>query len=183
LKRLTRDGLPVGRQPRKAARSPATSLSDNPLRLPLASAGARVVAWLRMRSSANASSFTTTSRAQDRELMGKRRQRRRRTRVHRGRPVRGSRCPSCSKLLDAASGVSDDSDRNEMKPSEGDVTVCVYCGAVLRFRAGLKLELPTKKELAKLRKSPSWELLRKIRISARALAVKMHMEESGFSPN
>ena len=53
----------------------------------------------------------------------------------------------------------------------------------MRFRAGLELELATKKELAELRKSPSWELLQKVRRSARTVGVERHMKKDLFSPN
>lgn len=47
-----------------------------------------------------------------------------------------SGCPSCGKLLDAATGVGNDSG-----PSPGDFSLCFYCGVFLRFNEDLSLHL------------------------------------------
>jgi len=49
---------------------------------------------------------------------------------------RGGWCPSCGKLLDGATGI----DTNNL-PAPGDVSVCIYCAAVLRFNARRTVEL------------------------------------------
>lgn len=45
-------------------------------------------------------------------------------------------CPGCCARLDAASGVTTDD-----TPEVGDITVCVYCCALLGFVPGGRLEL------------------------------------------
>jgi hypothetical protein len=40
------------------------------------------------------------------------------------------RCPSCGRLLDAATSFD-----HVNAPKPGDFTVCVYCGVLLRFTA------------------------------------------------
>lgn len=44
-------------------------------------------------------------------------------------------CPSCAKPLDASTHPEDDS----LRPAEGDVSICAYCGEVLEFCADLSL--------------------------------------------
>lgn len=38
-------------------------------------------------------------------------------------------CPNCSKVLDDATAVHSDTP----KPEPGDLSVCIYCGTMLRF--------------------------------------------------
>lgn len=47
-------------------------------------------------------------------------------------------CPKCGTKLDGASAMAPDP---MAEPEEGDVTVCIRCGVVLQFGAGLSLEL------------------------------------------
>ena len=46
------------------------------------------------------------------------------------------RCPRCGKTLDGWSIGSDDS---KTKPQAGDLTVCIYCSAVLQFTEVMEL--------------------------------------------
>lgn len=65
-----------------------------------------------------------------------------------GKIEHGVRCPSCTKLLNGFTGVSTDD-----KPSDGDVTVCVYCFSVCQYEKNLtNLRLLTQEELLKLKK-------------------------------
>jgi len=56
-----------------------------------------------------------------------------------------SYCPNCQKLLDAAIAVG-----GSGSPRSGDVTVCVYCGALLSFGVGLRLRVLTWDEVLAL---------------------------------
>lgn len=48
--------------------------------------------------------------------------------------LRGApKCPSCYAVLDTATGVGP---TPADKPSAGDLSVCLYCGAMLEFEAG-----------------------------------------------
>lgn len=57
--------------------------------------------------------------------------------------TKSNHCPSCNKHLDAASGLTD----SDISPKEGDFSICAYCGAVLRFRQELTVELATEEDL------------------------------------
>lgn len=58
------------------------------------------------------------------------------------------RCVNCGEWINSASAI-----RHEHKPSEGDVTICLYCKAVMVFNADLSLRNPTTEELAEIEKS------------------------------
>jgi hypothetical protein len=51
-------------------------------------------------------------------------------------------CWHCDHMLDAASPVE-----GQAVPSEGAVSLCLYCGAVAIFEEDLKLRAPTEEEL------------------------------------
>ena len=42
--------------------------------------------------------------------------------------LKESKCPTCSHLLDAATGEAGET------PKNGDFSVCFYCGEILRFK-------------------------------------------------
>lgn len=42
--------------------------------------------------------------------------------------LKESECPTCSHVLDAATGESGE------KPKNGDFSICFYCGEILRFK-------------------------------------------------
>lgn len=67
------------------------------------------------------------------------------------RQIEGSPCPKCGSFLDGASAV----DSNEVIPKEGDYSVCLKCGAMLKFGENLKLELLTEAEIEEFRKNYS----------------------------
>lgn len=46
------------------------------------------------------------------------------------------KCPSCEKTLEVVTSLS-------KGPKPGDPTLCWYCGAILRFQAGLRLKVLT----------------------------------------
>lgn len=56
----------------------------------------------------------------------------------------GSPCPTCGKSLDAASGGKGHT------PKPDDVTICVYCSALLRFNEALGLDPMTDAEIEAL---------------------------------
>ncbi len=51
--------------------------------------------------------------------------------------VRDCRCPHCRATLDAASYFGN----ARLRPSAGDISICIYCAGFLRFGAGLVLEV------------------------------------------
>ena len=70
-------------------------------------------------------------------------------------PVQG--CPNCGHIADRASGLSGES------PSEGDVSICLYCGAFLMFTSDLYQRMMDKDDLDRLEKKhpDAWaELMR-----------------------
>lgn len=52
------------------------------------------------------------------------------------------RCPACDHLVDAATST-----QGEATPSPGDLSVCVYCAAVLEFADDLRLTLMTQEQV------------------------------------
>lgn len=55
-------------------------------------------------------------------------------------------CPGCRHHLNAATAVAD----NNLQPTAGDLSVCLYCGAGLVYLAGGDVRLMTDGELQKL---------------------------------
>ena len=49
-------------------------------------------------------------------------------------------CPRCDTVLDAAMRVTPDGQAEIIGPEPGDVTVCWYCTATLRFTEDMRLE-------------------------------------------
>lgn len=65
-------------------------------------------------------------------------------------------CPTCGRKLD---GVTSINRPNEpVAPTAGDVTVCAYCGAVLRFTAALGFETVSDDEVATFDPDTRWQL-------------------------
>lgn len=58
--------------------------------------------------------------------------------INQGQLKNKPHCPQCLKLLDGFTAVASE---KEARPSPGDVTVCVYCRAVLQFTGDLGLEM------------------------------------------
>jgi hypothetical protein len=53
-----------------------------------------------------------------------------------------NRCPTCDHLLNLASNLE-----GENKPKDGDFSLCIGCGEILRFGHGLTIYKPGSKEL------------------------------------
>ena len=56
-----------------------------------------------------------------------------------------SSCPSCGEAMTGAAGVESDD-----APTPGDISVCLYCRALLVFGNDLKLRMPTDAELIEM---------------------------------
>jgi len=69
--------------------------------------------------------------------------------------VNPSRCPSCDGTLDAASNVLG----GPSMPRPDDLTVCIHCATMLRFKDDLTLGLLTREEYAQLPQAESVALL------------------------
>lgn len=55
-------------------------------------------------------------------------------------------CPSCKHHIDAASGTGNEG------PKDGDISICFYCGEILKFRGeNITLDLITEEELLELK--------------------------------
>lgn len=75
-----------------------------------------------------------------------------------------SRCPQCNYKLDAAS-VAEGEDR---LPCEGDVSVCLNCGQVMKYQADLTLRQITAHEIAEIMEAPeSWAVIEKAQMFIR----------------
>jgi hypothetical protein len=57
-----------------------------------------------------------------------------------------SKCPKCGASLDAVSPVGD----KEATPSEGDFSICGYCGTFLRFGEDLQIKTADNTDLNEL---------------------------------
>lgn len=55
-----------------------------------------------------------------------------------------SRCVRCRAKLNATTGIE------VQKPSEGDISICFYCGQIMLFTADLKLRGAEPEELAEI---------------------------------
>jgi hypothetical protein len=59
--------------------------------------------------------------------------------------VPGYECPCCKRMLDGAAAPGAD-----YVPSEGDITICLYCATILEYSQGMALQMLTeakKKEI------------------------------------
>ena len=63
-------------------------------------------------------------------------------------------CPNCKEKLDAATAVS-----HESRPKEGDLSVCFYCGQLLKFSSDGSLLPLEENELKMLTNQERKELL------------------------
>jgi hypothetical protein len=50
-----------------------------------------------------------------------------------GRPLPPTKCPDCGCELDAATVCDENAEEETVRPSPGDLSVCLKCGAILRF--------------------------------------------------
>lgn len=70
---------------------------------------------------------------------------------------KASACPGCGKVLDASTHVGGTRGGGGT-PSEGDVSLCLYCGQPNRYRADLSIEPISSRELVGLFKAePEFE--------------------------
>ena len=60
--------------------------------------------------------------------------------------LKESHCGECKKPLDGATSVEGD-----YTPSENDLSVCIYCGAINQFNSDLELELCSEEVLNEIR--------------------------------
>lgn len=58
-----------------------------------------------------------------------------------GHDTMPNRCPTCEHVLEAATGITTDD-----APKPGDVTLCIYCAAILVFTDDLRVRLPKEEE-------------------------------------
>lgn len=79
-----------------------------------------------------------------------------------------SKCLKCKKLLDMATGI------DTKRPSEGDLSICFYCGNIMLFMENTSLRAPQPGELEKIRQAIikqdplTWRLIQKLRNSFKA---------------
>lgn len=66
-----------------------------------------------------------------------------------------SYCPFCKKKLDAAT----DFDADCLTPKPGDLSVCIYCGNILKFCEDLSLQVAFKEDLQGLDKKALHSLM------------------------
>lgn len=63
-------------------------------------------------------------------------------------------CPKCKTVLNACTGVTVDE-----KPSPGDITICYYCGAILKFSDDMTFIEFTKDDYENTPKETLFEIL------------------------
>ena len=66
-------------------------------------------------------------------------------------------CPFCGKPLDAASPTEGSNDR---QPSDGDLSMCIYCGEWIVFNADLTFRKPNDEEYEEVARDPQLRWLR-----------------------
>jgi hypothetical protein len=64
--------------------------------------------------------------------------------------ISGNACPKCGKLIDGATGFSDQTYEAPPQPKTGDFSVCLFCGSLLRFNKQLRSVLVTRAERHKM---------------------------------
>jgi hypothetical protein len=74
-----------------------------------------------------------------------------------GRNPSAPTCPGCGKANDGYTGISHT--ELNMRPDEGSVSICAYCGTVSIFLADWSLRRPTGEELKDIMRDP---LIRKL---------------------
>lgn len=71
--------------------------------------------------------------------------------------MRASECPCCGYFLDAATPADND---NNHRPTPGDVSVCIDCGAMLYFNTELQLAVVPDKDSRR----PEYDAARKVQL-------------------
>lgn len=70
-----------------------------------------------------------------------------------------SRCPACSYKLDGATVAHGE----DAQPSEGDNSICLNCGQLLKYQADLTLRKATAEDVRELMRLPvAWATLEKM---------------------
>jgi hypothetical protein len=69
-------------------------------------------------------------------------------------------CPFCGKGIDSASPV----DESDQRPSDGDLSLCIYCGEWLVFNADMTFRKPTDEDYEVIASDPA---LRRVRAAWR----------------
>jgi hypothetical protein len=71
-------------------------------------------------------------------------------------------CPSCGKTIDGVTGVD-----HEHQPKPGDLSVCLYCEALMFFTEGMGVRAATPEESEEIHRNPmlkrTLEVIREIR--------------------
>ena len=80
-------------------------------------------------------------------------------------------CPVCGKPLDSISSVQGDN----QPPQPGDITVCLYCGAVMEVGGGLVPQPFTPEEAEELCRDP--ELMAQLQRVEAARRLTLHLVE------
>lgn len=81
-----------------------------------------------------------------------------------------NKCPRCKATIDASESIS----QEKAQPSEGDISVCLYCAAILVFQKDLTMRECTREELNSLRIEDSnlYNLLKTLQSRVILLGVK-----------
>lgn len=58
-----------------------------------------------------------------------------------------SNCPQCNYFMDASTSIDGDED---IKPSPGDISLCIKCGAMLDFDDDMKLQFLSQEKFEEL---------------------------------
>lgn len=84
--------------------------------------------------------------------------------------VTPNRCPNCTHILEEATGVTTDD-----APKPGDVTLCIYCAAVLVFTDDMMVRLPTEEESNEFANNAELMHMQKIvKMEVRRRSIKEH---------
>jgi hypothetical protein len=67
-------------------------------------------------------------------------------------------CPACGHRINVGGTIREDSPEAEEPPKKDDVTVCLYCGTVLTYRADFTLRVMPQDELMSLPRLQRWEI-------------------------
>lgn len=85
-------------------------------------------------------------------------------------------CPCCKSLLDGASQISGD---EQIAPKEGDYTVCIKCGAFLRFGETLDIIELTPEDFERLLEEDSETVITMLKARAAIMLLnKLKAERS-----
>ena len=68
-------------------------------------------------------------------------------------------CPHCGEVQDSAKSAT-----GKRKPSEGNLSLCAYCGSLALFGSDLSLRKPTKEETKEIMGGPSGPIIREAQI-------------------